>query len=379
MRNIGAATATNFQMIDNLIHLVGTNIADVRNVQVDGVARPGALSGSIITVEIPELAPGEHVTITFQATVIATAAGTTFTNTANLFDEDGERLYNYEEDEDGNRRRRPIRDDATSNVPSPGGNGGGGGGRPLGSGTRPPNGDGTVTRPPIEDLVVTTPWIVSPLSPAIMSDLGMYKIPDRNYVRVGETLNWTLSGFNNRSGETGTDFTIIDFPGLGLNFASGRLPAFTNGAGITYDIRYRVAGSNEWRTYLTGIDASQPFNFSLPQSGSLHYTHIGFFFGDVPADFGLGNEIVQSFVVDNNAPDNILVNRFIVSYGDAVREAGGVARVISDSPTWRRNPITGDDFSNLGLILSAIGLMLAVGGTSLIVYKRKKKQEANAS
>ena len=149
----------------------------------------------------------------------------------------------------------------------------------------------------------------------------MIKVPDRAVVRVGETINWTLQGFHNRSGEEVSSFTVVDMPGRGLNFQSGRLPAFMGGEGITYEIRYRVAGS-DWRTHATGIDASQPFNFSLPQSGNLHYTEIGFFFGDVPAYFGLNNQIVLTFIVGEGAPNNMLVNDFVVRYGNIERPGG---------------------------------------------------------
>jgi len=151
-------------------------------------------------------------------------------------------------------------------------------------------------------------------------DPELIKTPDRTTVRVGETINWTMRGFQNPTGNTVSNFTIVDMPGQGLNFQSGRLPAFTNGAGITYEIRYTVAGSDEWRTYRTGIDASRPFEFSLPQPGNLHYTNIGFFFGTVPADFGRNNQIVLSFVVGANAPNNVLINRFALRYDNVERE-----------------------------------------------------------
>jgi len=129
-----------------------------------------------------------------------------------------------------------------------------------------------------------------------------------------------------------TDFTIIDLPGVGLNFSAGSLPAFTNGAGVTYDIRFQVAGSNVWHTHATGVNANQPFSFSLPQPGNIYYTTIGFFFGDVPAGFGMGDTIVLTFIAGASAPNNTLVNRFIVSYGNDSREGGGTAN-LRPSPT----------------------------------------------
>jgi|GEM_PF-3110507 len=156
------------------------------------------------------------------------------------------------------------------------------------------------------------------------------KTPDRTAVRIGEAINWTLRGFHNYTGETATDFTIVDIPGRGQNFVSGRLPAFTNGAGITFDIRYTVYGSNEWRNHATGVDAGQPFEFFLPQPGNVFYTNIGFFFGDVPADFGYGDQIILTFLVGHGAPNNVLVNRFVVMHGEYEREGNGTAIVTSD-------------------------------------------------
>jgi len=149
----------------------------------------------------------------------------------------------------------------------------------------------------------------------------MIKRPDRMVTHVGETINWTLRGFHNPTGNTVANFTLVDTPGRGLNFRTGSLPAFTNGAGITYEIRYTVAGSNQWNVLISGVDASRPFTFSLPQPGNRQYTAIGFFFGTVPAGFALGNEITLTFVVGNNAPNNMLVNNFWISY-DNIRRDG---------------------------------------------------------
>ena len=140
------------------------------------------------------------------------------------------------------------------------------------------------------------------------------KTPSTLVTHVGDTITWTLSGIHNRTGNEATAFTIVDMPGVGLNFVSGSLPAFTHGQGVTYDIRYRVAGSNQWRTLVQGINAASPFYFELPQPGNLHYTDIRFDFGTVPVNFGLGNEIILRFVVGDNAPNNTLVNHFIVGY-----------------------------------------------------------------
>jgi len=250
----------------------------------------------------------------------------------------------------------------------------------------------------------------------------MIKNPDRTVVNVGETINWALRGFHNPTGVAVTDFTIMDMPGRGLNFLSGSLPAFTNGEGLTFDIRYTIAGSNEWHTHATGIDASRPFTFSLPQPGNLHYTNIGFFFGDVPAGFGLNNEIVLTFIVGDDAPNNVLINEFLIRYNSIERPGQSPERpivtpnqpgigggngdggstgttpgnvpyvpsppeppqtvnedsatlIITDraTDTIRRNPQTGDTFNPMGILLTTAGLILSVGVLLLTLGKRKKK------
>ena len=160
-------------------------------------------------------------------------------------------------------------------------------------------------------------------NPVYLTARRLFKGPDRMQVSVGETINWTLVGFHNPTDEEVAEFTIVDMPGLGLNFQSARLPAFNNGEGITYDIMYRVAGGSGWNTHTTNVDASRPFAFSLPQPGDLHYTEIGLFFGDVPVEFGLGDEIIMTFIVGNNAPGNMLINRFFLRY-DYIEIMGGI-------------------------------------------------------
>jgi len=143
---------------------------------------------------------------------------------------------------------------------------------------------------------------------------GLVKNPDRATVSVGETISWTLRGFHNPTSNPVANFTIVDMPSAGLNFVSGNIPAFTNSAGVTYDIRTRTAGSTEWVTQAANVSAANAFTFSVPQPGNLHYTEIGLFFGNVPVGFGLGDEIVLTFIVGDNPPGHTLTNMFWVRY-----------------------------------------------------------------
>jgi len=167
----------------------------------------------------------------------------------------------------------------------------------------------------------------------VLTARRLVKNPNAMEVSVGETIHWTLRNFHNYTGGTVDNFTVIDMPGRGLNFISAQLPAFTNGAGITFDILYTIYGSDEWHTYATGINANQPFSFSLPQPGDLHYTHIKFYFGSVPAGFALGNEMILTFRVDNNAPNNVLINRFALQYRGGEHEGSGTATVTPGGTT----------------------------------------------
>jgi len=139
---------------------------------------------------------------------------------------------------------------------------------------------------------------------------------------VGDTISWALQGFHNRLNAPAANFAVVDMPGLGLNVMSGSLPAFSNSGGVTYSIRYRVAGSNAVHTHATGIPANAPFTFSLPQPGDRYYTHIEFYFGTVPVGFAWGNEIVLTFRVGDNAPNNTLINHFVVMHNGAQSSGG---------------------------------------------------------
>jgi len=161
----------------------------------------------------------------------------------------------------------------------------------------------------------TAPGTTAPISANTTAPTQQIKIPSVMSVPVGGAISWTLHGFGNNTGAPLTSLSIVDMPGVGLNLASGNLPAFHNGAGVTYDIHYRVAGSSTWRTLATGVNAAIPFTFNLPQNGTIHYTEIRFDFGPVPVNFAQGNTITLNFIA-GNAPNNTLINHFIVMRGN---------------------------------------------------------------
>ena len=207
--------------------------------------------------------------------------------------------------------------------------------------------------------------------------MDLIKVPDRANVRVGESVSWTLRNFHNQRGIAVTDFAIIDLPGVGLYFASGSLPAFTHGVGVTYDIRFQVAGSNVWHTHQTNINANQAFSFTLPQPGNIRYTSIGFFFGNVPANFGLGNTIILTFTAGENAPNNTLTNRFIVTSGGQNREGEGATNLLRPPIGGNNSNITTGQIPQTGVsttlwLAVALNLMAVGALTTLIIKKRNK-------
>ncbi|MCL2620333.1 MAG: InlB B-repeat-containing protein, partial [Defluviitaleaceae bacterium] len=167
----------------------------------------------------------------------------------------------------------------------------------------------TVPTVPQQTPPTTQPQPAPPMQSPIAPTVDMIKQPSKLDVEVGGLVTWTLHGFHNRSGEATTRFTITDTPGRGLNFVSGQTPAFSGGEGVTFEIRYTIYGSDAWHIHATGLDASQPHSFNFEQTGNIWYTNIELYFGNVPADFAIGNEIMLTFMAGDDAPDGVLVNR----------------------------------------------------------------------
>jgi len=212
----------------------------------------------------------------------------------------------------------------------------------------------------------------------------MVKQPNRLDVNVGDAVEWRLRDFHSRSGGAVTNFSIIDMPGRGLNFVSGTIPAFTNGEGVTFVIRYAVYGSDVWHIYASGLDASMPHSFQLPQSGDVWYTNIEFYFGNVPAGFAVGNEIVLTFMAGDDAPEGVLNNRFIVGYNgthhEGINYASPVVRgSVGNQPADTQqagldnfNPQTSDNFNGTVFIVFASGAVLSLGALMAIIIRRKR-------
>jgi len=201
--------------------------------------------------------------------------------------------------------------------------------------------------------------------------LPLLKTPSDTQVHVGESISWTLQGFHNRTGAALSDFTIADMPGLGLFLTSVSVPALHNGQGVTYDILYKLYGSDETHVLARGVDASSPFAATLPQPGNLYYTEIRFVFGTVPANFGLGNGIVLDFIAGDNAPNSRLINHFIVFHngGNMLSNSSYDPLVITTMPATGRN----DTRSAIAIMLGLTTMTSLVTSSAIVLIKRKKR------
>lgn len=149
------------------------------------------------------------------------------------------------------------------------------------------------------------------------SDRGNYKfvkVPNIKNVAAGETVDYTFTGFGNSWPVELEEYGIADVPDKGLDFISAQLPAFTKGAGVTYDVVYRTNYQGT-TTLHSRVPADQAFSFSAPVLSSGEYlTSIAFRFGTVPAGFAVGDSMNMTFKVWDNPPSETLTNIGILSY-----------------------------------------------------------------
>ncbi len=137
------------------------------------------------------------------------------------------------------------------------------------------------------------------------------KIPTKTNVREGDIIDYMFTGFANPHSRSVQDYQIIDIAPVGMEFVSGKIPAFTSGEGITYTISYQtVAGKDV--IIKEGVDATKEYNFNAPKTSS-HISEIKLFFKEVPANFGKNNTIAYRFEV-GKTNQKVLVNKGLVKF-----------------------------------------------------------------
>lgn len=202
------------------------------------------------------------------------------------------------------------------------------------------------------------------------------KLPDVKSVSPGQLVNYTFSGFANKW-ETGLEkYTIIDKPDKGLDFVSAKLPAFTNGNGVTYKVIYNTnKGGIKDYVLADNIDAGKEYTVKAPTLANGEYiTMISIEFGAVPAGFAAGDTFTMSFRVWDNPPAGRLTNIGILRYwvnGESKEFASSAEGGTINISGWFTTPQTGDNQS------VAVWLSVAVMSSALIfvlaLIKKKKK------
>ena len=203
------------------------------------------------------------------------------------------------------------------------------------------------------------------------------KKPNVKNVVAGEIVSYTFAGFGNKWSFPVDRYAITDKPDKGLDFKSASMPAFNNGAGVTYDVVY-ITNQNGKRTLYSAIPANSPFYFEAPVLASGEYiTGITLSFGTVPSGFAVGDTMTWTFRVWDNPPATTLTNVGVLSYmaGNDYKEY-----MTGDSGTvflagWF-TPKTGDAQE----MLIGLFLMLCVAAVLALIAERvSRRRFAQAS
>lgn len=201
------------------------------------------------------------------------------------------------------------------------------------------------------------------------------KKPNVQEVAAGEQVTYTFSGFGNKWNTYLERYAVSDKPDKGLDFVSAKLPAFTNGSGVTYDILYFTNKHGKQVLY-TDVPAGKAFSFSAPKLAAGEYiTVLTIEFGKVPAGFALGDTMQMTFKVWDNPPAGTLTNIGFLSYDVNGENKKMVSGYKSGSVTingFFTPPRTGDN-SRLALGYAMVGVSL--GGIMLTGFTKRKKRK----
>lgn len=232
---------------------------------------------------------------------------------------------------------------------------------------------------------------------------NFWKLPGTNSAKEGEKISYMLAGFDNRLEQTLYSYTVSDIIPEGLEFSGGRLPAFTGGEGIFYNIVYTTNKEGFLRLH-EGVSATSPFEFFAPNLQSGEYiTSLSLEFGTVPPGFAVGNTATLDFVIRENPPQKQLLNRVMLSYtdqrgrksqasggGEAVQVGAGDDHVSSGfsgaNAEGERNLLLetlpdgmvprfqrGTGWSLINLLLTIVAVLVSLVGLLRVLLRRRQK------
>ena len=197
------------------------------------------------------------------------------------------------------------------------------------------------------------------------------KLPNVMRVRPGQIVSYTFSDFGNHWGVPLEDYTIKDRPDPGIDIIAVRLPAFTQGAGVSYSIYYYTERGGLRRNVVAeDISASQAFSIDMPALREGDFvTMLAIEFGTVPRGFAVGDTLEMDFRVWDRPPARSLHNTGLLGY----RIDGRYREFVTDRESgtvilggWFSSPLTGDQ-----MLIKWYILMGLISGWLLITCLRK--------
>jgi len=177
--------------------------------------------------------------------------------------------------------------------------------------------------------------------------------------------NFALTDIGNPVDEDVSHFRIVN-RALGLQFLYGEIPAFTNGGGLYYTIRYSTNLHPLRRVAESNVYAGRPFRFLSPnlQNNEI-ITEISVEFDTVPAGFWLNNVIVYSFKV---LDDTNVANEWRVTTGEESKRSFIISAIINyvDNVSGREGMYDAESWYNL---------QIAVGYAQAVLYNQDSTLE----
>ena len=240
-------------------------------------------------------------------------------------------------------------------------------------------------------------------SPSPSEEPHFQKLPSNTQVSPGDLVDYVMTGFENNTVDVAYDYAITDIMPVGLTFVSAEIPAFTNAAGVTYNVKY-ITNKTGARVLQANVSAGAAQTISAPPLSQDEYiTYLTIEAnGTVPAGFGRGDSITITCRVAAEPATNTLINQSMVFFNDRAtpgdHEEVGVTPP-QDGPDTPvdgngqgvdpKNPldsipllgiplagISGQTWALLNLIIMLAGLVMAVV-LIVFLFKRKRNKDSD--
>jgi len=169
---------------------------------------------------------------------------------------------------------------------------------------------------------------------------------------------FTLTHFDNPINDTLSHYRIISRSTIGAQYLHGNIPAFTNGDGLFYTIRYRTNINALQRIAASHIPASAPFTLLPPALTDDEFiTEISIEFDTIPAGFGVGDTITHHFLV---LDEDTAAFHWEVVYGEASNRNAIITAILNniDRISNFQNRYDAASWASLQAVINAIQITL---------------------